>query len=202
MKTLKYFATGLFFSTLLGMTPPAETSLLTPPPPLFRCGGAQGNLVKCTIERKMGKKKTPVTHFFTTKSTGANSFELRIEAVLSGAASLVYSGRITTIDKRSAENKYVVQIFLAKKKDYAWDTSTGDALVATYDLKKKDITFETTGKMGTFYDNSHGMAAAALKSATTPPNFDVDNVVKAISAYFIMDYHKAIQAATTNQFPK
>jgi hypothetical protein len=171
------------------------------PPPLFRCGGKGGANVKCTIERKMGKKKTPITHFFTTKSISANIFELRVEAVLNGASVLVYSSKIYTTDLRS-EGKYVVQVQAATKKDYSWTISTTDALKATYDLKKKDITFEPMGKMSSYLDTSHGVPAASLKSSTTPPNFDVDNVVKAISAYFIMDYHKAIQAATTNKFPQ
>ena len=175
------------------------TNVLTPPP-LFRCGGKGGANVKCTIERKMGKKKTPVTHFFTTKSIAANIFELRVEAVLNGASVLVYSSKIYVTDQK-AEGKYLIQVQAAVKKDYSWTISTTDALKATYDLKKKDISFEALGKMSSYLDTSHGVPAASLKSSITPPTFDVDNVVKAISAYFIMDYHKAIQAATTNKFP-
>ena len=189
------------FSGIFGLSVPTSTDkLLTPPPPLFKCGGS-GTNVKCIIERKMGKKKTPITHFFTTKSTGASSFELRIEAVIDGGSRLVYSSRINVTDKRS-EGLYVVQIQGAKQNGYKWDISNTDALKATYDLKKKDITFEAVGGMSSNYDNSHGMAPAAVKSATTPPNFDVDNVVKAVSAYFIMEYHKAIRNATTAKFPQ
>ncbi len=187
------------FTGVFGLNSPQIVEKNVPPPPLFKCGG-KGTNVKCIIERKMGKKKTPITHFFTTKSVGANSFELRIEAVIDGGSRLVFSSRINLTDKRS-EGLYIVQIQAAKQKGYAWETSNTDALKATYDLKKKDITFEALGNMKGYFDNSHGIAAASLKSSTTPPVFDVDNVVKAISAYFIMDYHKAIQAATTAKFP-
>jgi hypothetical protein len=201
------------FSGIFGLAAPAknevekttETKNVVPAPlpPLFRCGGQKGTAdVKCTIERKMGKKKTGVTHFFTTKSTGANRYELRIEAVLGGVSTLVYHSHINIVDNRATENKYVVQIQASKKKDYSWDISKTDALKATYDLKKNEITFETIGNMQSYYDNNHGMTTAAVRSAVTPPKFDTDNVVKAISAYFVMEYHKAIQAATTNKFPQ
>ncbi len=174
----------------------------TPLPPLFRCGAQKGSPdVKCTIERKMGKKKTAVTHFFTTTSKGSNKYELRIEAVLGGVSTLVFFSTINLTDNRTAENKYTVQIQASKKKDYSWDISRTDALKAVYDLKKNEINFEAVGGMSSYYDNNHGMTTAAVKSAVTPPKFEVDNVVKAVSAYFIMEYHKAIQAATTNKFP-
>jgi hypothetical protein len=189
------------FVGIFNTATPIETKEYVPTPPLFRCGGSGAN-VKCTIERKVGKKKTAITHFFTTKSLGNNTFELRIEAVINGGTTLVYSSKIYTTDKRN-EGKYVIQLQGAKNKNgYSWEISSTDALKATYDLKKKDIVFETVGNMANYYDNSHGLSSASVKSNTTPPNFDVDNVVKAVSAYFIMEYHKAIQQAfEKNKFP-
>jgi hypothetical protein len=208
---LKEVAMLSIFSGFFGFLPPKEALILTPSkenialplPPLFRCGGQKGSAdVKCTIERKMGKKKTPVTHFFTTTSKGSNKYELRIEAVLGGVSTLVFFSTIYVTDNRATENKFVVQVQNAKKKDYSWDISKTDALKAVYDLKKNEINFEAVGGMTALYDTNHGMASAAVKSAVTPPKFDVDNVVKAVSAYFIMEYHKAIQGATTNKFPQ
>jgi hypothetical protein len=189
------------FALLVGFfnfgTPSTEKAILENPsqkkPSLFKCASQNGSSsVKCTIERNK------ILYYFVTQSAGSNRYDLKIEAVLKGGSSVVYSGPIFLTDKRSSSNEFLIQIPFSTKQSYTWKASPNDFLKATYNVGTKTMKFETGGTMDTYFDSKHGLSSDDVKQRLTPPNFDIDNVVKAVSAYFIMEYNKAISI----NFPK
>jgi hypothetical protein len=174
--------TGSGFTTL-------KTEVVQPKP-LFTCKKGNSTNVTCQVERNK------ITYLFTTtKSQRPNMYEVEIKAVVNNMSNKVYSSYITFEDKRAGSNKFVAKLLYAKPaaNGYSWDFSATDVLQATYDLSTNSMAFEALGNMGSYYDPKHGLSSEDVKRRLTPPRFDEDNMMKAVTAYFIYEYNKAMK---------
>jgi hypothetical protein len=163
------------------------------------CSDKKGTIVQCNgkfDKCKLDRKKATYLFEFA-KSDSPKRLKLEVSKGSEGKSTLTYTGRIYLIDKQS-EGQYVVKIPTSINKSYSWDDTTReDFLVFTYDTKAKDIKIEAQGKMANFVDKDHGYTFAKIKAdlleLCSKQPFEGKNVAKAASAYFILEYTKAMK---------
>ncbi len=151
------------------------------------------NYDKCIVDRKK------ITYFVEVKKTNnAKRMLLEVTKSVGGSSNLVYSGRVYIVEKK-AENLCIIKIPMSINKSYQWDDLTReDFLIVTYNTKTQDFTLEAEGKMANFVDKDHGLALPSIKSEMAnvckSKPYEPKSVVKAASAYFVLEYTKALKS--------
>lgn len=201
MKTILHTAATafilMFSSFTLSGNEPCDCVAATPQQsnkPLFICENRAnpGQPIKCRVER--GK----TTYLFTNKKTRADRYEFEVTATQGTNANKVFFTDLVIKDERSSSGVYSVLFYYATNAGYMWKISKPDYLRVSYDTKNSELSFEAVGKMSSFLDTKNGYGPGevekTMKERFKQKGFSEENMIRAASAYFILNYTKAFQS--------
>jgi hypothetical protein len=201
MKTILHTAAAVFFMILssfnLTNNEPCDCTTATLQQnnkPLFICENRTnaGQAIKCRVER--GK----MTYLFTNKKTRPDRYEFEVTATQGTNANKVFFTDLVIKDERSSSGIYSVLFYYANNAGYMWKISKSDYLRVSYDTKTNDLSFEAVGKMSSFLDTKNGYGPGeverTMKDRFKQKGFSEENMIRAASAYFILNYTKAFQS--------
>ena len=189
---------GLFSGSVpVASETPCDCATLKPnAPTLYKCNTkTKATEVRCILTRKSKTKgKTSETSYvFVAMRTSDKKRDLKINATIKNANTLMYTGDIFTIDNRSSSNEYVVKINLWTQKGYTVEIRRDDFLKITFNKSTKAVTVEDSGYMKECFDNNHTMTSDFVKQDIFSRSFeDADDMVGMAVAYFIYEYNKAL----------
>ncbi len=162
--------------------------------PLFTCENRTraGQAIKCRVER--GK----VTYLFTNKKVRSDRYEFEVTVTQGTNANKVFFTDLVIKDERSSSGVYNVLFYYATNSGYMWKISKPDYLRVSYDTKSGELSFEAVGKMSSFLDTKNGYGPGEveriMKERFKQKGFNEENMIRAASAYFILNYTKAFQS--------
>lgn len=162
--------------------------------PLFTCENrtSPAQVIKCRVER--GK----MTYLFTNKKVRPDRYEFEVTATQGTNANKVFFTDLVIKDERSSNGTYNVFFYYATNSGYAWKISKSDYLRVSYDSKSGELSFDTAGKMSSFLDTKNGYGPGEveriMKERFKQKGFNEENMIRAASAYFILNYTKAFQS--------
>jgi hypothetical protein len=175
---------------------PCECTSKPNVPTLYKCNTkTKATEVRCILSRKSKVKgKTSETSYvFVAMKTSDKKRDLKINATIKNANTLMYTGDIFTIDNRSSSNEYVVKINLWTQKGYTVEIRRDDFLKITFNKSTKEVSVEDSGYMKSCFDNNHTMTSDFVKQDIFSRSFDnADDMVGMAIAYFIYEYNKAL----------
>ncbi|MCS6967296.1 MAG: hypothetical protein RMJ44_07890 [Cytophagales bacterium] len=162
--------------------------------PLFTCENrsSPGQPIKCRVER--GK----IVYLFINKKVRPDRYEFEVTATKGKDANKVFFTDLVIKDERSTNGTYHVFFYYATNSGYRWAVSKTDYLKVTYDSRSGELNFEAVGKMQNFEDTKNGYAPGEveriMKQRFKERGFSEENMIRAASAYFILNYTKAFQS--------
>ncbi|MCS7020007.1 MAG: hypothetical protein RMJ87_13590 [Cytophagales bacterium] len=162
--------------------------------PLFICENRAnpGKPIKCRVER--GK----ITYLFTNKKVRADRYEFEVTATQGTNANKVFFTDLVIKDERSSGGTYQVLFYYATNAGYMWKISKPDYLRVSYNPTTNELSFEAVGQMKNFLDTKNGYAPGEveriMKERFKQKGFSEENMIRAASAYFILNYTKAFQS--------
>lgn len=201
MKTILHTAAAAFVLMLSSFNPvgnePCDCTTAAPQQnnkPLFICENRTnaGQAIKCRVER--GK----MTYLFTNKKIRSDRYEFEVTATQGASANKVFFTDLVIKDERSSSGTYSVMFYHATNAGYTWKISKPDYLRVSYDTNSKELSFEAVGKMSGFLDTKNGYGPGeverTMKDRFREKGFSEENMIRAASAYFILNYTKAFQS--------
>ncbi len=165
-------------------------------PTLYKCNSkTKATEVRCILTRKSKiKSKTAETSYvFVALKTSDKKRDLKINATIKNANTLMYTGDIFTIDNRSTSNEYVVKINLWTQKGYTVEIRRDDFLKITFNTSTNQVSTDAGGYMKDCFDSNHTMTSDFVKQDIFSRSFtNPDDMVGMAIAYFIYEYNKAL----------
>jgi hypothetical protein len=165
-------------------------------PTLYKCNTkTKATEVRCILTRKSKTKGkvSETSYVFVAMRTSDKKRDLKINATIKNANTVMYAGDIFTIDNRSSSNEYVVKINLWTQKGYTVEIRRDDFLKITFNKSTKEIKVEDSGYMKECFDNNHTLTSENVKQDIFSRSFDnPDDMVGMAVAYFIYEYNKAL----------
>lgn len=163
---------------------------------LYKCNTkTKASEVRCILTRKskVKGKVSETSYVFVALTTSAKKRDLKINATIKNANTLLYTGDLFTIDNRGSSKEYVVKINLWTQNGYTVEIRKNDFLKITFNTATNQVSTETSGVMTDYFDNNHTMTSEFVKQDIFSRSFnDPDEMVGMAVAYFIYEYNKAL----------